>query len=307
MKEKELMRLIEVSKLYYEENMTQAEIARKIDVSRPSVSNLLNKARKEGIVKIEIASYDNTEIGISQALSKQYHLKSCCVVSNEDDLYEAAGETVISLLQKTKIFGLGWGYNINQILEKMPHDGEAKYLKGIVCPLIGTATVPHRGYHPNELTTVFSQKTGFEPEYLIVPAFPTTEQEQELFQNTNNYKEIYERWRKMDTALITLGSYPLVPDHGTAMRFGKKLIIEKAVSCLLSYFFNREGEIILGDDDFAIQIQIEQLGKIKNIIGVVPKEENVMSTMACLKTGYIKHLVITKKMATELLKYDQEN
>lgn len=54
MKEKELLRLIEISKLYYDQNKTQAEIARIMDISRPLVSNLLNKARKEGVVKIDI-------------------------------------------------------------------------------------------------------------------------------------------------------------------------------------------------------------------------------------------------------------
>ena len=54
MKEKELIRLITAAQMYYEENMTQAEIAKSMGISRPSVSNLLNKARREGIVKIEI-------------------------------------------------------------------------------------------------------------------------------------------------------------------------------------------------------------------------------------------------------------
>ncbi|PKM54989.1 MAG: transcriptional regulator, partial [Firmicutes bacterium HGW-Firmicutes-3] len=51
MKEKELNRLIHVSQLYYEENKTQSEIASDLDISRPAVSYLLNKARKAGIVK----------------------------------------------------------------------------------------------------------------------------------------------------------------------------------------------------------------------------------------------------------------
>ena len=63
MKEKELIRLITAAQMYYEENMTQAEIAKSMGISRPSVSNLLNKARRERIVKIEIKSFDSTSIG----------------------------------------------------------------------------------------------------------------------------------------------------------------------------------------------------------------------------------------------------
>lgn len=46
MKEKELYRLIHVAQLYYEENKTQSEIARDLDISRPAVSYLLTKAEK---------------------------------------------------------------------------------------------------------------------------------------------------------------------------------------------------------------------------------------------------------------------
>ncbi|MGL4606534.1 MAG: sugar-binding transcriptional regulator [Eubacteriaceae bacterium] len=303
MKEKELIRLIRIAQLYYEENKTQAEIAKEMNISRPSVSNLLQKARKEGVVKIEVLSYHNTSIGISQELCHRFNLKSCHVVLDPDDIFKDAGEFLLNLLSKTKILGLGWGYNINKIVENFPDTDASKMMKGIVCPLIGTATVPHRGYHPNELATDFSHKTSFEPEFLISPAFPTTEQEQELFMNTDNYKQMLERWKKVDTALVTLGSYPLVPDHGTALRFGKKLMVEKAVGNLLSYFFNKDGELIKGDDDYAIQIPLPLLSKIKNLVGIAPQESNIISGISCLKTGYIKHLIISEQTAGEILKF----
>lgn len=307
MKEKELLRLIQISKLYYEENKTQAEIARLMDISRPSVSNLLNKARKEGIVKIDILSYQNSNMGLSQELSRRFNLKTCHVVASGETLHREAAEVLLDFLGKTKILGLGWGYNLNKIIEALPQTNIGDTAQGIVCPLIGTATVPHRGYHPNELATDLSHKTGFQAEYLISPAFPTTEQDQELFMNTNNYQEILERWRKTDTAIITLGSFPLVPDHGTALRFGKKLTQEKAVGSLLSYFFNLQGEQIEGDDDYAIQIPLRLLTRIKQVIGIVPLESNTSAVISCLRTGYIRHLVITEQTAKEVLNQNESN
>ena len=52
----EILRLVEISRLYYEEGLTQAEIAGRLDISRPAVSKLLAEARIRGIVKIEIKS-----------------------------------------------------------------------------------------------------------------------------------------------------------------------------------------------------------------------------------------------------------
>ena len=307
MKEKELIRLIHISKLYYEENKTQAEIARILDISRPSVSSLLSKARKEGIVRIEILSYQQSNIGLSQGLCRRFDLKTCHVVASVEAFHQEAATVLLSFLEKSKVLGLGWGYNINKIIDALPQTNIRETAHGIVCPLIGTATVPHRGYHPNELATDLSHKTGFQAEYLISPAFPTTEQDQELFMNTNNYLNILKRWRKMDTAIMTLGSFPLVPDHGTALRFGKKLIQEKAVGSLLSYFFNVQGGQISGDDDYAIQIPLRLLTRIKHVIGIVPPESNTNAVISCLQSGYVKHLVITEQNAKDVLNQIESN
>ena len=124
--------------------------------------------------------------------------------------------------------------------------------------------------------------------------------------NTINYQEILERWRKSDTAIMTLGSFPLVPDHGTALRFGKKLTQEKAVGSLLSYFFNLQGEQIQGDDDYAIQIPLRLLSRIKHVIGIVPLEANISAVISCLRTGYIRHLVIAEQTAEEVINQDEK-
>ena len=52
----EILKLVEVSRLYYEQEMTQAEIAKQLKISRPVVSKLLSEARDRGIVQINIKS-----------------------------------------------------------------------------------------------------------------------------------------------------------------------------------------------------------------------------------------------------------
>ena len=46
--------LVEVAKLYYEEQLTQAQIGRQLQTSRSTVSRLLKEARDQGVVKITI-------------------------------------------------------------------------------------------------------------------------------------------------------------------------------------------------------------------------------------------------------------
>ncbi len=46
--------LVQVARYYYEQNLTQAEIGRRINASRSTVSRLLQQALDDGIVKIII-------------------------------------------------------------------------------------------------------------------------------------------------------------------------------------------------------------------------------------------------------------
>lgn len=52
--EKKIERMVNVARLYYEQNMTQNEIAKELGISRPLVSILLTEARACGIVTISI-------------------------------------------------------------------------------------------------------------------------------------------------------------------------------------------------------------------------------------------------------------
>ncbi len=52
--EKKIERMVNVARLYYEQNMTQNEIAKELGISRPLVSILLTEARTCGIVTITI-------------------------------------------------------------------------------------------------------------------------------------------------------------------------------------------------------------------------------------------------------------
>jgi DNA-binding transcriptional regulator LsrR (DeoR family) len=302
LKEKELNRLIHVSQLYYEENKTQSEIASDLDISRPAVSYLLNKARKAGIVKIDVLSYHRTIRGIRHELCHHFNLKSCQVVTLPDDLYQIGADVLMDFLPKTKILGLGWGYNTDKIINALPQQNDEGSNGGIICPLIGATTAPQQGYQPDDLVKELSQKTGYKGEFLNCPAIPTTAEEQVRVMASDDFKRIEDYWKKTTTALITLGSYPSVPDHGSAQRFGRKLVEEKAVGCLLSYFFNPQGELIHGEDDYAIQIPLNLLARVRDVIGFVPQEANVDSVISGLKTGYFKHLVITETLASEIIK-----
>ncbi|MEE9572044.1 MAG: helix-turn-helix domain-containing protein, partial [Candidatus Neomarinimicrobiota bacterium] len=77
--------LVEAAKLYYDHQLSQLEISKKLGVSRPTVSRLLQQARNTGIVKIEITDPSDVGTQLESALVDKFDLKKVIVVPNDTD------------------------------------------------------------------------------------------------------------------------------------------------------------------------------------------------------------------------------
>ena len=80
-------------------------------------------------------------------------------------------------------------------------------------------------------------------------------------------------------------------------------LLQEARTCgrLLVYYFNEEGKVIQSDQDFAIQIPLEQLRRCPNIIGVCSANTSVRALRGALNTGIFSHIVARRELARELL------
>ncbi len=187
----DILRLVEISRLYYERNLTQAKIAKKMNISRPAVSKLLSEARLRGIVKIEIKSPMMSDETLLRDLSEVYHLKGGLVVpsGSADDrmitrlLVSQASLYFEKMLPQVNRIGLGWGDTMGRLVDELKqhltHDEE----KGNICPVIGSAPNDIRWYQTNELARIFAEKTGFTSFYLHAPAFPGSRKNKKLFED----------------------------------------------------------------------------------------------------------------------------
>ncbi|MFN7052461.1 MAG: sigma factor-like helix-turn-helix DNA-binding protein, partial [Gemmobacter sp.] len=66
--------------LYYEEGMTQGDIAAEMGLSRASVNAYLADARTRGIVNIEIHPEKFRALSIARALKDHFGLQDCLVI-----------------------------------------------------------------------------------------------------------------------------------------------------------------------------------------------------------------------------------
>lgn len=67
--------VLKIARMYYTDNLTQAQIAAQIGYSRPTISRLLSESRNRGMVRIEIGHPLERLMQLEDALVRRYGLK----------------------------------------------------------------------------------------------------------------------------------------------------------------------------------------------------------------------------------------
>jgi DNA-binding transcriptional regulator LsrR (DeoR family) len=304
----EILKLVEISRLYYERDLTQAEIAGKMNISRPAVSKFLSEARQRGIVKIDIKSPLMSDEALLEELRRAYGIKGGLVVPAGSADEKLLSKLIISqaalyietLLPDVSRIGLGWGDTVGRLVDELKIRPAVENKNGCVCPVIGSAPNDIKWYQTNELTRSFAEKTGFTPHYLHAPAFPVTLKNKKLFEDTVEYHEISNRWRELEMVILGVGTYPSVPDQATAARFGNLLREKKAAGMLATYYFDGEGNLIDSKDDIVIRIGLEDLARVDKAFLIGGGLQKTHAVRATLKTGLVNHLITDDRTAQAL-------
>jgi deoxyribonucleoside regulator len=305
----DILKLVEISRLYYDGDLTQAEIAKRMNISRPVVSKLLQEARLRGIVKIDIKSPLMSDESLLDELCDVYNLKGGLIVpsGSADEKFLArliisqAALYVAKLLSKVTRIGLGWGDTIGRLVDKLKGPPSVEFGIGYVCPVIGSASNDIKWYQTNELARAFAEKTGFKPHYLHAPAFPGSLENKKLFENTIEYQELSKCWRELEMVILGVGTYPSVPDQATAARFGNLLREKKAVGMIATHYFNRDGKAISSKNDIVIRIARDDLERIDKVFLIGGGEKKINAVRGTLKTGLVNHLITDEKTAQALI------
>ncbi len=308
--EKKLTRLTAVLKMYYEEEMSQMEIAKAIGVSRPMVSKMLAEAKSLNMVTITINEVKNMQQMLSRRIEEKFNIHRVIVVKT-DKLESSAIQEQIALecfnvCQRSGIpyhrVGVGCGSMIGQLSEVVKAKKvQMKGYEGEIFPLIGGFKASYRSYHTNELVRLFSEYTMLRAFYMHLPALVDSEEEKELYKKTELYSDILGKWQNMNVALINISNLYSTPDLATSIRFGSRLKQNHAVGRYLAYYYDIEGNYIEPERDNVMQTEIENVKKSKYVIGMCSDKTNAHSALGALRTGIFTHVIMTDVLAHNML------
>ena len=119
--------LLRVAWFYYKDELTQDEIARRLSVSRASVGRMLDRARKVGLVSINLNADHLDAFEVSSELRRTFDLTEALVVPDHDKepadhhllnarLGLGGAQFMSTHLRPGGTLGVGWGETVSRVI-----------------------------------------------------------------------------------------------------------------------------------------------------------------------------------------------
>lgn len=301
---------INVARLYYQSEYSQDQIAKLLNISRPTVSKILNYAKERGFVTIQINDPMAISDDLSIALKNKYNLDKVIIaytpLNNVDDIKEhigrVAAEYLHNIVKDDDIIGISWGTTMYAIAKQLVE----KKLKGVeVVQLKGGLSQTHINTYASEINKLFADAFHANGTSLPLPVIFDTPELKEIIEKDSHINQIIQMGKKANIAIFSTGT---VKDNALLFKLGYfnkqeiKRIQENAVGDVCSRFFNKNGEIC--DEKInsrTVGIGLEQLKAKERTILVAGGERKIEALHSALSSKMANTLIIDQFTAKLLL------
>ncbi|WP_341779955.1 sugar-binding transcriptional regulator [Levilactobacillus sp. HBUAS70063] len=305
-----LSQSLAVAKMYYQSDQSQSQIAHQLGISRPTVSRLLQFAREQGLVRIQIVDPVEDVQTLEQALTRAYHVTVHVVptqLTAASELLNTVGQYAAHYLEEIvtehDIIGIGWGKTIYAIGSNLQPDT----LTGVeVIQLKGSVSYSTEHTYAYESIDAFANAFHAVPQYLPLPVIFDHQQTKELVEAERHIQYLLELGRKANIAIYSVGtvrSSALVFQLGYLQDQEKDFLQAHAVGDIFSRYIDENGEVVDPKlNQRTIGIDLENLRQKEHSILVAAGDAKVPAVRAALLGGYPNCLIIDQHAAAQLLK-----
>jgi len=304
--------LYKIAHAYYQEELTQAQIAKRFGLSRIKVSRLLKQAKQSQIVHISLVPPIEDHAGLEQELERRFGIEEAIVVTVQNPknpesraaaLGPAAAECLIRRISGNETVGITWGTTMMAVVDSLP-----------VHPFPGVTVVQTNGglgpvgnlEHSTELIRRIAGKFGARSRLLNAPGVVSTREAARALRTERHIAETLSMATKADIALVGLGI--LTPDS-VLMRDGSILtkkdvdLLNKAgaVGDVALRYFDRSGRLLdLEINERIIGLTFDQIRAIPCVIAVAGGEKK-LSVIRSALIGKIPNVLVTDRATAQRL------
>lgn len=301
---------IAAARLYYESDYSQQDICNSLGVSRPTVSRLLQYAKEQGYVKIEIVDPLEDMNVISKELKDRFGLDEVLVAYSPLKEYgeiikhitRVAADYLYEIVKDGDIIGVSWGKTIHMLASQMV----SKNVQGVeVVQLKGGVSHSQTLTHAAETVNLFAKAYDTVARYLPLPVIFDKQEVKQMVEEDRHIQRIIELGKQANIAVFTVGT---VKDDALLFNLGyfsekeKTQLQQHAVGDICSRFFDAEGRICSEElNNRTVGIELAELRKKEKSILIAGGEQKLKAIHAALLGKYANILIVDQFTAKSLL------
>lgn len=300
--------LVKIAKLYYEEKMTQEEIAKEIFISRSQVSRALKKCVDKGIIEVVIKSPIERTYNIEREFITKFNLLDVYISKSYSSQHESikkktfqlAANYIRTFLKNKMSVGITWGKTLRGVVDEINSKKtlpETEFIQ-----LAGNISTNDPLYSGSEIAKDFAYKFNSKYYQTNCELFVNNITTKRALIKTPNLKLLTNKYSNINVAIFSLGnlmSWSEILDK----KIYNELIRKKVVGHVIGYFIDINGNFVdskISQNSIAIDKEIIKNKKVHKIVIAfgIDKAEVIL---AALKSKLISTLITDYHTALKIL------
>lgn len=307
--------LVKVAKLYYENDYSQEMIAKKLGLSRPYISKLLNESKSNGIVKVQVIDPLSIETPLEKNLREHFGLEKVRIVPMSEGIASLsrlgleAARYLDTILQDGDIIGLSWGATVYECSKALIRRDDLRDIINV--QLCGGVSNLNKNVFATEIAQNFSTALGSSSFILPMPAVLDSRKMRDLLEEDHNMGKVFQYGRDANIALVTMGSFgpksALVHTGYISQDKMDELSARGAVGDICTHLIDINGNICDQElDQRTTAVPLEDIRNKKYRIGVAQGLSKVDCILGALKGKIVNVLITNEETAQWVLSKDEQ-
>lgn len=286
---------------YYIGEMTQAEIAELMNVTRLRVNRAIQRAKAMSMVKVQIESPFLPRIEQQERLKRALGL-SRAVVSpageTDYDFHKSVGAALATLLTERlatgawSSFGVSWGLTLEAAIRKLPRQSHPDL--EVVSILGGTAK--GSTFNSFGIASGIAAALGAHYSLLTAPIYLSEGIDRDLFLSQYALKSHFEKFAKLDAVILTcsnISAKSFLVEHGLPSELTPEGLTQAgAIGDVLGHFLDADGNSVLDSvDNRTLGMPIDQVQRVPEKIMAAAGPHKVDIIKAACRRGMVDTLV----------------
>jgi DNA-binding transcriptional regulator LsrR (DeoR family) len=295
--------------LYYADQLTQNDIAKRLKVARATVVNYLREARERGIVSIQISPAAHARTTLARGLMQRFGLLGAFVIPSDAEapltrrLGDAGARLLGEHIRTGDVIGVAWGRTVLAVAEQITL---ARPVDGLTVVQVSGSSTGSPDFSPELCTSVLSSRIHARCVNLLAPATLSSQGLRDTLLAEPVLQRQFALIRATNHILFGVGDV----GQGSTVRVSgiaetadiDAYVAQGAVGVIIGRFIDADGRASVGEfDNRMVGISLEELRQVPSRICVAGGPQKIDAITATLKGGYATHLVTDSDTARMLL------